>query len=211
MFYFEKKADRIEKFDVTYDEIQMNKLRSEIIDKCSEISHYELFGKETERYEEDPTIRNLQMRSATKKEFLEHPYCEEYELYHYSYDQYKFPYLVTLIDLLHRGYGPAIKEILTPTFRCEFKTVKEGIEDLTKKANSISDSNSNEKKEVLEELNWLMRKANLNANQISVKEYYPKVKALITMEHIDSIAISDFERIKDFFEINIDIYGLASN
>lgn len=208
MLYFVKKENRIEKYTVTYDEHQMEKLKLEIIDKCSEITHSEHFDIYKESYYDDQLkIRNLKSREAKDGEYPEkykEYFSKDADIYFYSYDEYTFPYLISLIDCFYKGYGPSIKEILNPTFKCIPDSFEKRISDLSNRINNIPKENTEEKKEALTDLERLIKNAKLNANQISVKEYYPKVKELIKLELVDSITIDEFEKLKNFFEIRID-------
>lgn len=203
MFYFVKKDNRIEKYKVTFDKEAITKLRVEIINKCSEIEHYDYVDTDGPTYHDDfLRIRNLERVKVGKREYNDF-YSEDEDLYHYTYDAYEFPYLINLIDMLFHNNVHALNMILNPDFTLEPEPFEKRIKDLNKKANRISNTKTKEKIAILEELEQLIAKSKLNINQKSVKEYYPKVQKFITLELVDTIDISEIEKIKKFFSLEL--------
>ena len=203
MFYFVKKDNRIEKYKVTFDKEAITKLRVEIINKCSEIEHYDYLDTDGPTYHDDfLRIRNLERVKVGKREYNDF-YSEDENLYHYTYDRYEFPYLINLIDMLFYNNIHALNMILNPDFTLEPEPFDKRIKDLNKKANRISNTKTKEKIAILEELEELIAKSKLNINQKPVKEYYTKVQELITLELVDTIDISELEKIKNFFSIEL--------
>lgn len=201
MIYFVKKENRIEKYEATFDKNEMEKLRIEIINKCSEIEHLDYVDTDGPTYHDDFLhIRNLNRVKVGKREYNDF-YSEDEDLYHYTYDKYDFPYLVELINLIYMNNVPALDMILNPDYSYEQEPFEQRIKELTKKANHISNTKTREKITVLEELEELVKKSQLNINQVSVKEYYPKVQKLIKLTFIDSIEISELNKILSFFSV----------
>ena len=69
---------------------------------------------------------------------------------------------------------------------------------LEEKYNSISLSEIGSKREILEKLSQLYKLKELNKNQISVIEYYSKVKKFIKLKLIDDIDIELINRVNKF-------------
>ena len=65
------------------------------------------------------------------------------------------------------------------------------IEDITKKINR------------LHEIEKLLNAQKLNENQQSIESYYNRLLKLISFKLIDSLSISELDRINCFFEIDI--------
>lgn len=201
MIYFVKKDNRIEKYEVAYNKSEMEKLRVEIINKCSEIEHFDYVDTDGPTYHDDfLRIRNLEIVKVGTREYNDF-YSEDEDLYHYVYDRYKFPYLVTIIEMLFEGNVNALNMILNPDYSYEQESFEKRIQDLINKVDSIPNTKAEEKIDVLEKLASLINQSQLNINQVSAQEYYPKVKELIKLKLIDNIDSSDFERIQSFFNI----------
>lgn len=204
MILFIKKEDRIDKFLVEFNSEELEKIRIEIIEKCSELVHheYECSGSLPKDFADNPLkIRNFKETKIGKKEHetIKHGYTVEKQ-YHYSYDELEYPYLVTLINRILKGDVSAVYEILNPDFNKERKSFDERISEIT---NEINDSNldNNRKISKLNRVKKLIENKELNKNQESVLEYYEKVKELIILTRIDLINIKSLERIIDFFDI----------
>jgi len=201
MLYFVKKGNRIEKYEATYDKAEMEKLKYEIIENCSEIIHHSY--DDTTGPDEDDYLRTRNL-IKTKVGIREHN--DFYDIapetvYHFEYDEYEFPYLVSLIDMLLHNNAGALDMILNPDFSYEPESFEKRINDLMKKASRISNRKTKEKIAILEDLARLTNQSELNANQKSVKEYYPIVQKLINLRIIDSIQLTELEKIQSFFEI----------
>lgn len=89
--------------ELSYDKNKLIALRNEIIDNCSEVVHHHIALAiapiESER------IRNIKKGEKINANSI---------LYNYDYDEYVFPYLVTLIDAILNGQTEATNEILNP-------------------------------------------------------------------------------------------------
>lgn len=96
MLYFKKKGDLIEKYQVSFDEKEIERLKNEIINNCSFIKHKEFKSDYSPRFTDESLIRNLQSTYVGEKEYFE----ETRDVYLYSYDEYIPPYLVELINRL---------------------------------------------------------------------------------------------------------------
>ena len=201
MLYFVKKGNRIEKYEVTYDKAEMEKLKYEIIENCSEIIHHSY--DDTAGPDEDDYLRtrNLIKTKVGVREHNDFYDIAPETVYHFEYDEYEFPYLVSLIDMLRHNNAGAREMILNPDFSYEPESFEKRINDLMKKASRISNRKTKEKIAILEDLARLTNQSELNANQKSVKEYYPIVQKLINLRIIDSIQLTELEKIQSFFEI----------
>ena len=96
MYYFKYNETSIEKYIVHFNRDELLHLRNSVVVNCSELVHREIDSeyeiKETRR------ITNLKKNKVGDK-------------YHYSYDEYIYPRLVALIDMLLKGDDRAIDGI----------------------------------------------------------------------------------------------------
>ena len=189
----EKLDDRINKYELTFDRNQLEDLRIEIIDNCSEITHYEKDSIILPLKESYLKIRKLKynpIRLTESNDF----YATGDPLYHLSYDEYKFPKIVYLIDKILKG-----DEDIELNYE-EDKTIDDQIKELEERYNKVSNNDISNKKYLLNELNQLFEKKKLNKNQKSCEEYYLKLQEVIHLKLIDSIKIDEISNALEFFE-----------
>lgn len=198
MLYFRKNDEVIEKYQVSFDINKIEELKREIIDNCSYIYHREYESDYTPIFTNE-IIKNFRyIPTGKEKEYYE----ETRDIYLYSYDEYKPPYLVELINQLLKGNSNIIDKILNYDIH-----TKTSIDDRINLANQefikIDSDNITKRKEKLKELEELLKIKELNTGKKSIELYYNKLIELIIFTLIDSLPISDLNRVKSFFEINL--------
>lgn len=198
MLYFKKNDDVIEKYQVNFDKEKIEKLKQEIINNCSFITH--------EEYESDyfPILSNKNIRNFTytttgkEKEYFE----ETRDIYHFSYDKYEPPYLVALINRLLNDDSKVIDKILNYEISSK-STIDDSIELTYQEFKRIDNENGTKRSEKLKELEDLLKAKKLNINQQNIDLYYNQLIKLIKFNLIDSLPISELNRIESFLEINL--------
>ena len=194
MIYFKRNEENIEKYNVTFDKDKIKELRTEIIEKCSFIKHYEFESDYGPRFTKNDIIKNFR-RSNTDKvvEYFE----ETRDVDLYSYDKYIPPQLIDLIDQLLDGYTKAINKILK--YEVSVKpTLDDKINEVNQDIINMVPENISQRKEKIEELEKLLKEKELNQNQKSIDEYYEKLLSLIKIDLIDTLPISELEKIESF-------------
>ncbi len=194
MFYFKQDGENIEKYCITFNKEEIEQLRTAIINNCSFIEHLKCNHDFSSIFATDISlIKNL------KKE-----YSAEGDIYWYTYDKYEPPYLVELMNELLDGDATSIDKILNFT--------TESIDDKIKLVNQelilIDSENIIVKKEKLKELEHLLESKKLNQ---SIDGYYKQLIALIQFDLVDSLSISEIERVESFLEINNLVKDKVSN
>ncbi|MBR7042492.1 MAG: hypothetical protein IKI04_03215 [Bacilli bacterium] len=96
MYYFKYNDTSIEKYIVNFNRDELLHLRNSVIVNCSELVHREIDSENELRV--NRKITNLKKRKVGNK-------------YHYSYDEYIYPRLVALIDMLLKHDDRAIDGI----------------------------------------------------------------------------------------------------
>lgn len=200
MYYYVKNNDKIEKYEVQFDKEKLKKLRIEIINNCSEITHKEYDDTREPNYFDYLKIRNYKRKEIGKVEGRD--YQPDKTLYHLSYDEYIFPYLVTLIDRLLADDIEALNEIFNQVTKKETLPIELRIQTLSNEIDKISNLDTKKKIKELEKLQKLIETQKLNSNQLPVTIYYPKVQQLINLIYINSMKIEDIERLESFFGAN---------
>lgn len=198
MFYFRKNNEVIEKYQVSFDKEEIEKLKKKIINNCSFIKHEEYESDYSPRFT-DEIIRNFTYTPTGKeKEYFE----ETRDIYRYSYDEYKPPYLVELINQLSNDNSKAIDKIFNYDISIK-STIDDRINLAYQEFNRIDPENITKKKEKLKELEDLLKAKELNKNQQSIDAYYNQLIGLIKFDLVDSLSISELGRIESFLEISL--------
>lgn len=207
MFYYLKKKGNLEKYTVDIDYDALKRLRLEIIFRCSEISHIEQNTTTTPNYFDYERIQNYTEKKVGRTDGGFYTPAED--IYHVSYDYYEHPYLISIIDRLLKDDKSAISEILKPDYSKERDSFEKRISCLENEINNIPTCNTSAKVSKLKELEELIKKAELNKKQASVKRYYSKVKKLITFTLVDTMSSKDIQKVGDFIEKNL-FYNINS-
>lgn len=199
MYYYVENNDKIEKYEIEFDKEKLKKLKIEIINKCSEITHKEYNNTIEPNYFDYLKIRNYQSKQIGTVEGRD--YAPDKTLYHISYDEYIFPYLVTLIDRLLKNDIEALNEIFNPSIEKEKISFTQRIENLSKEIDEINNFDTNKKITKLQELQKLIETQKLNSSQLPVSLYYTKVQELITFKYINSMKITEIEKTESFLGV----------
>ena len=199
MFYYKKNDDTIEKYQVNFNKDEIKKLCDLIIDDCSSIKHYE--------YDNDygiglssGIVKNLVTTNTGRVKEYD---VEVRSIYHFSYDLYTPPHLVSLIYGLLNNDPQDLYEILNYTIEDTKSSIEQKIISLSQEFNKIDIEDISKKKEKLKELEKLLKLKELNKNQKDIESYYNKLLSLIEFKLIDSISISEINRIEEFLKIKL--------
>lgn len=205
MVYLKRNNDVVEKYKVDFDKERIEKLKNEIVNKCSFIEHKE--------YESDSyisidvnTVKNFMCNLIGKKEYFE----EVRDVYFYQYDEYNPPYLVELINRLLKDDSSAIEEILNYDISHEL-SIDDKIALVNKEFIKIDSKDITKRKEKLKEIERLLKVQELNKDQQSIEFYYDQLIGLINFDLIDSISISKISRVESFLEIKLNDKLIASD
>ena len=199
MYHFIDKKETIEKYSVSFSKEELEKLKIEIINNCSEIEHHEYDGTHGPNEFDYLRIRNYKERFVRVEESRDSLQWPDQRVYHYSYDEYKFPELVSVIDELLNGNVLVLDTIFNtnPESKCE--TIDEKIRKASEELDAIDNLKIAKKREKLDELQKLIELKKLNKKQKSVVPYYARLRELITLDLVDTITKEEIERVNQFF------------
>ena len=207
MFYYKKNDNIIEKYQVNFDKDKLRKLCDSIKNDCSTIKHYEYDGEYVLGYNSG-TIRNLVATDTGKVKEYD---TEVRSIYHFSYDEYEPPHLVYLIYGLLSEDPQDLYQILNYTIENTKSSIEQKINSLSREFNRISIEEISKKKERLKELERLLKLKELNKNQKDIESYYKELISLIEFKLVDSISISEINRIEKFLKIKLLDINIKSN
>jgi len=209
MFYFVKIGKYVKKYKVNFEKKELQRLRLEIINNCSEVIHRVHNSVDSQEYYDCLRFRKFRRDKIGTVEVN----GEEKNVFHFSYDEYIFPYLVSIIDQILLGNSEAITKIVDPDFSKEPPTVFERkkiilskLEKFNKdisKADSIENFIEREKNisKLHLDLQVIIANDKLNRSQKSVLGYYSKVLEILNFKLVDTLDLNDKSRIKEFFDI----------
>ncbi len=200
MFYYKINNDLLEKYQVDFDSEKLRKLCNLIIDDCSSIKHYEYNSDYAPYYLDSKLIRNLVTTNTGRVKEYD---METRYIYHFSYDKYEPPHLVSLIYGLLNNDPQDLYEILNYTIENTKLSLDSKINTLNQEFNQIDLEDISKKKEKLKELEKLLKLKELNKNQKDIEAYYNQLISLIKFELVDSISISEINRIEEFLKIKL--------
>lgn len=195
-FIFEIDGDNVNKYLVKYDKDKIKLLREEVIEKCSEIVYYEIDSVRRFGILECPTMYNYHCEKVGVHEYVDGP--DEY-IYHQTWNELKYPYLIMIIDDFISGNLGVLEEIYNPDFSKDNISFKERINICSKELDEIVNLDIYNKERKLEELKDLLKLAELNKNQVPANGYYDKLRELIQFEFVSSIGRNDLEKVGEFF------------
>ena len=201
MYYYQKENEEIVKYQIILDEDTLKKLRSEIIEKCSLITHKHYKTTNTPNEFDYEHIRNYKENKVGVIEYNDF-YCTREDEYLVEYDYYDHPKLVSQIEELLSGNTKVINELNNPNI--EYINEEELLKEqhkIIKKLNNCKDISKqiellNKNQEKLLEYK---SQRELNKNQIPVEPYYKKVLDCITMKKVNSISIDIVDEYTNFF------------
>ncbi len=198
MLYFRKNDNVIEKYQVDFDKEEMEELKKRIIDNCSFIEHKEYKSDYFPRFT-DEIIKNFRCTSTREK----NEYFEEIrEIDLYSYDQYNPPYLVELINRLLQNDSKVVDEIFNYDVSTKL-SIDDKINSVNQEFIKINPENITKRKAKLKEIEDLLKAKELNKGQQSIDLYYTQLIGLIKFELVDSLSISELNRVETFLEIEL--------
>ena len=152
---------------------ELMRIRFEVIERCSEVIHYDYEGINGPNTSNPFKIRNYIHFPINSKSY------HEGKMYRFVYEEYKFPYLVKIIDKLLRGNYSVIEELENVDLSKELVPFEEKIELLSRELDSIPNRNIREKREKLNELEYYLVQSEYNKRQVSVIPYYQIVLELV--------------------------------
>ena len=201
MYYFKKSDDVIEKYQVHFEKEEVKKLQEKIINRCSVIKHVNFEGEDIPKILDKRFIRNLKYTRIGKKEYFE----ETRDIYSIQYDRYEPPYLAAIIERILGRDFTAIGELLH--YQVSNSTsIEEKINLVNTEMISIPLSDIAKKKQKLEELEDLLKE---KARSEEISSYYEQLISLFQFEFVDSIPVSELERVKEFLGLSFASLGIS--
>lgn len=199
MYYFIDKKETIEKYSVSFSKEELEKLKIEVINNCSEIEHHEYEGTHGPYKFDYLRIRNYKERFVRIQESRDSLQWPDQRVYHYSYDEYKFPELVSAIDELLNGNVLVLDTIFNTNPESKIETIEERIRKAFAELDAIDNLKITKKREKFDEIEKLIELKKLNEKQKSVVPYYARLRELITLDLVDTITKEEIERVNQFF------------
>lgn len=205
MLYFRKNDETIEKYQVSFDKEEIEKIKKKIINNCSKKTHViresTLSSSELINNPLGEKMSHLKKKNTGRTTSYSDT-SEDKTVYEYDYILITYPYLTFLVDKLLSGDETAIYDMVDykieyPINYDELLTQERG------EINRLVDNNPEEVIKKAENLKKLLEEKELNKNQQGTGVYYNQLVGLIKFNLIDSLPISELDRIESFLNINL--------
>lgn len=206
MLYFKKEEDGVHKYEVSFDKNEVSSLLEEVKTKCSTIKRFEyeevqLPGLSERIYRQNQSdeseIRFFSQKLVGYREYNDF-YSPVEDVYHYSYYEYTYSPLVSIINSLLNDNSMVIDKIFNPENVHRFNFDNE-IEIMKKEISKMPNDKIKEKIDKLNELNDLLKFASLNSGQRDEDEYYKGLQSLIKFELVSILPYEIKEKYETFY------------
>ncbi len=206
MFYFKKEEDGVHKYEVSFDKNEVSLLLEEVKSKCSTIKHFEYDDVNlpslseriySQNQSDESEIRFFSQKLVGYREYNDF-YSPVEDVYHYSYYEYTYSPLVSIINGLLNDSPMAIDKIFNPENIHRFNFDHE-IDNINNEINKIPNNKIKEKMDKLNELSDLLKFANLNSKQKDEDEYYTRLQGLIKFELVSILPYEIKEKYESFY------------
>jgi len=202
MNYYEVLENKVLKYDVYVNLEELINLRETIIKNCRLTEYIEVDATHLDDTNDKINVLNKVLVGYKDKS---NQATNDLPIYHYSYEKYTYPYLITLIDEILKGNYSIITEILNPDEDKEIKYQETNELDkyLLQEINNMKKGPSTP---IIKEFIRLTEKhleyADINKKQQSAIDYYYLVSDLLKFNVIDTIMIEDIVRVQNFLNID---------
>ena len=206
MLYFKKEEDGVHKYEVSFDKNEVSSLLEEVKTKCSTIKRFEyeevqLPGLSERIYRQNQSdeseIRFFSQKLVGYREYNDF-YSPVEDVYHYSYYEYTYSPLASIINSLLNDNPMVIDKIFNPENVHRFNFDNE-IEIMKKEISKMPNDKIKEKIDKLNELNDLLKFASLNSGQRDEDEYYKGLQSLIKFELVSILPYEIKEKYETFY------------
>lgn len=206
MLYFKKEEDGVHKYEVSFDKNEVSSLLEEVKTKCSTIKRFEyeevqLPGLSERIYRQNQSdeseIRFFSQKLVGYREYNDF-YSPVEDVYHYSYYEYTYSPLASIINGLLNDNPMVIDKIFNPENVHRFNFDNE-IEIMKKEISKMPNDKIKEKIDKLNELNDLLKFASLNSGQRDEDEYYKGLQSLIKFELVSILPYEIKEKYETFY------------
>ena len=192
---FVKEEDYVIKYVVKVNVKELTDMRKEIIDKCSIITHHEIekYMDEISKWKREiKNKKSLEMRNYYEYSSGKYGRINNSKnfrkIVNISYDEYLYPYLISIIDGLLKSNEAKLYELLELNFDYEYPTIDEELKVVEENLKTKNDDKDN-----LVKYRMLLEKKKLNQNQLPVDDYYYKLIDLLKVEFSSSKKMSNIE------------------
>lgn len=160
---------------------ELMRIRLEVIERCSEVIHHDYEATNGPNTSNPFKIRNYIHFPVNSK------HHSEGRVFRFVYEEYRFPYLVKIIDKLLRGNYSVIEELENIDLSKEIVPFEEKLEILSSELDSIPNRNIREKRNKLDELEYYLTQSEYNKRQVSVIPYYQMVLDVVRKHNVSLV------------------------
>lgn len=185
MIYFERHIDNsISKFDVSFDPEVLESICSIIMTECRDTLHH-VHKLTTEEL-------NVRINGGNCHNLVRGQLDPSTGLIEVSYDEYKYPKLVTLVQQLLSGDASVIGEIARPIETGQ-RNLDDIVDTIDMEINNINNRDVEKKIRKLEELRAALARARENKREKRLSRYYDMVYGALNMNLLGVLSSAEVE------------------
>lgn len=200
MIYYKTNENLIEKYQVSFDKPKIIELIDKIQENCSTYTHYSVKSAYGLGLSEYMLARLKNFTYKTVGSIEKGLYIDD--VIHYEYDKPEFPKLADILRGFLRSDEKSVGEfkVYNPD---NDKTIDNEINDLSKKLCDSKNTNIDEKKKIIERLDYLLKMKKEIKESRSINDYYKEACEIIKVELIDTLEFGNLITVENFFNTKL--------
>lgn len=206
MFFYKvsKLETKIQKYEVSYDYCKIKALREKLINDCSNIIKREITSTMCPHCDENnKEYRKIINHGVVRvQEYNDGP---DKDVCRYTFDEYCYPDIISLIDRFLNNDASVISEIYEYKTKFDRSYLDEEITKQLKKIEGIALEKVDEKIKGYQELKELINYKTLTKREVKEEMYYEELLKIIKMKELDTYLYSDYLKYQQFFEDNHEV------
>ena len=207
MIYFKMNGNLIEKYQVSFDDEKILQIINAIEENCTSYKHRNI------RTDKGLGLEGKKVKNFTMKKVGTVSYHWEVEdVYQYEYDESISPKLADILKGIRAHRLDSFEEFFSYNPNKD-TTLDSEIVALNKKVCDPAINSIDEKKKILEKLDYLLQMKKERGDSKSISDYYNEAYGLIKVEFISSLDISVLENAEQFIgsEVKINNFVRTKN
>ena len=195
-YYYVIEDKNINKYLVNFEEEELEKLRKEIIDSCSNVVHVAYRAVDEPDYFDDEHIRRYVSHKLEPMSYSSFWFGGSVGVF-VKYDYYEYSKLVLILDNLLKGNMKSLDDLFN--FSSIYGLKLEELKSKIERTKLVTDD-ENEKLDALVDSYVFEIKTDRSDLEKLEYIYIDKVKKSINLSLVDSISVEMFDCVRGFFE-----------
>lgn len=205
MYFYRRKEGQVEKYEVLFDENELQRIMHLVIMDCSVISQE--CGIYGEPPKESDAIFDIQQGEYAGRYDI--GFGPSYSNYKYYYKRRHYSRMVGWIDSLLNGDVSVLKEIYAARPEVNESALEKEYKRLCEKNNNTSELDLDKKSAILDEMKKAAEALLLNKETKPEFYYYDTLLSALHITLVSAMAVNDFDRALEFIGKTPQELGIA--